>query len=129
MKTTCAGASASPGTWMCPAAAGGRDSGIIHAFCWKHAGPGMDARIQRFILDFLALRIGRAEWRDSATATPHGIGAIRGSIAHLAEERRALALPLGRRRRLEEREPLLEVCGRRAGTGLRQHQIFGSLCL
>src|SRR3569833_507888 len=31
-ETTCAGASASPGTWMCPAAAGGRDSGKNHAF-------------------------------------------------------------------------------------------------
>ena len=43
-------ASACPGTWMCPAAAGGGASGKNHAFCPKHAGPGMDARIQRFNL-------------------------------------------------------------------------------
>jgi hypothetical protein len=47
-------ACACPGTKMCPAATGGgaarlRAPAKNHAFCSRHAGPGMDARIRRFL--------------------------------------------------------------------------------
>ena len=75
---------------------------------------------------FCSSRIGRAEWRDSATAAPHGVGSIRRAVAHLAKQRWALTAPLRRGRRLEQREPLLEVRGRRAATCLQHHQTRGS---